>query len=75
MSATISTHFISFYRHASSRNWVKASCSCGWSAEGKPAEVYGKAAGHDLDIEPGERGTLANPSIDVDPNFNPNNNK
>lgn len=48
MSATISSHFISFYRLANNRNWVKASCSCGWSDEGKPAEVYAKAAGHDL---------------------------
>lgn len=52
MSATISSHFLSFYRLADNRNWVKATCSCGWSDEGLPAEVYGKAAGHDLDDSP-----------------------
>lgn len=49
MTATISTHFLSFYRLADNRKWVKASCSCGWTGEGLPAEVYLKAAGHDLD--------------------------
>lgn len=52
MSAALSSHFISFYRQPTRRNWVKATCSCGWNLEGVPAEVYGKAACHDLDIEP-----------------------
>lgn len=49
MTAVISSHFLSFYRLVGQTGWIKASCSCGWSAEGKPAEVYGKAAGHDLE--------------------------
>lgn len=50
MSTTISTHFLSFYRLADNRKWVRAQCSCGWSDEGLPAKVYGKVAGHDLDV-------------------------
>lgn len=51
-NGVVSEHFISFYRQPSHRNWVKATCSCGWSLEGVPAEVYGKAACHDLNIKP-----------------------
>lgn len=45
-------HDISFTPHPSTRNQILATCTCGWSAFGPSPEIQGKAACHDLDIEP-----------------------
>ena len=45
-------HEITFTPQPREANTIFARCTCGWSATGPSLEVQGKAACHDLDIEP-----------------------